>query len=129
MRTVWSRSVIFVLLVLSPFVMGSATPYFEKPSVDAWKMLPEVVITAKKIKRKHHYCTTEFLGFKIRGRVNTKISSQLMQALEDYSGPSIGINSLRRFWRKRSKHYTGNAVDLEFKHELIEWLVSEQGIT
>lgn len=79
-------------------------------------------------KPKHHKCLTEYLGFKLRGKVNTKISDELKLALESFNGPKVGINSLRRYWNRNSEHYHGNAVDLEFKQELIDWLVSEEGL-
>lgn len=109
-----------------PALIGSSTIEYPKPTVAATYELPEVTIIAKKIKKKV-YRINEYLGFKLRGLVNTKISERLKLALADYSGPKVGINSLRRFWSKSSDHYTGNAVDFEFKHELIEWLVSEEG--
>lgn len=101
--------------------MGSSNPYRAPlmPTIS----LPEITITAKKVVR----ARGEYLGFRLRGAVNTKISSQLKEALLAYTGPEIGINSLRRNWNHKSKHYVGRAVDLEFSHELIVWLTSSEG--
>lgn len=69
----------------------------------------------------------EFMGFKLEGVCNTNISNQLKLALASYSGPDVKITSLRRNWNSTSRHNHGKAVDMEFDHELIEWLVSEPG--
>ena len=37
------------------------------------------------------------------------------------------VNSLKRHFNCKSDHYRGKAVDLELSHELIEWLISEDG--
>jgi hypothetical protein len=105
--------------------MGSSTPYRAPIEYLPTLKLAEITITAKRVKKTYR---KEFMGFKLRGgRFNFNISEKLESALLDYSGPVVGINSLRRHWSKKSKHYVGRAVDMEFSHELIEWLVSEDG--
>ncbi len=68
-----------------------------------------------------------FMGFKLETSCDINVSEQLTAALLDYSGPEIMITSLKRHFNRKSKHYCGNAVDMQFRHELIEWLVSEDG--
>lgn len=75
-------------------------------------------------------CPQTFYGFALWGRVNTNgVSEDLVEALENFNGPKVKITSLRRNWRSnpQSQHNHGRAVDLEFDHALIMWLVSEQG--
>ena len=73
-------------------------------------------------------CPQTFYGFALWGRVNTKgVSEDLVEALQAFTGPNVKITSLRRNWNSKSQHNHGRAVDLEFNHALITWLVSEQG--
>lgn len=71
--------------------------------------------------------TREFLSFKLLGSVNTNVSDSLVEALKAYTGPTVGITSLRRHWNSKSAHNHGKAVDFEFSKELIEWLISDEG--
>lgn len=64
--------------------------------------------------------TKEFLSFKLLGSVNTNVSDSLVEALKAYTGPTVGITSLRRHWNSKSAHNHGKAVDFEFSKELIE---------
>lgn len=90
--------------------------------------LDQVVVTAKKVKRK---TSKEFLGFKLQKGLDTSVHSKLEDALKDFkssNAPEVVISSLKRHkWNIRSKHRAGKAVDFEFSHELIVWLVSEEG--
>lgn len=105
--------------------MGSSTPYRAPIEYVPLLNLPEVTISAKKIRKTYR---KEFMGFKLRGsKFNFNISEKLEAALADYSGPAVGINSLRRHWSRKSKHYVGRAVDMEFSYELIDWLVGKEG--
>lgn len=73
-------------------------------------------------------CPQTFLGFTLWGRVNTNgISEDLIEALENFTGPKVKITSLRRNWKTKSQHNHGRAVDLEFDHALITWLISDEG--
>jgi hypothetical protein len=60
--------------------------------------------------------------------VNTDISPALTKALADYTGPTVIVSSAKRFG-SRSKHCTGNAIDIskESIETLIPWLESEEG--
>lgn len=68
-----------------------------------------------------------FFGLLLYTPVDTSVSRELRTALAAYSGPKVKVNSLRRHFNVKSDHYHGNAADLELAHELVEWLVSEQG--
>ncbi len=87
-------------------------------------VLPQVVITAKKL-HKH------FLGFQLQKGLDTSVESKLKEALtelRDLGAPNVRISSLKRHkWNPKSKHRCGKAVDFEFSHDLIVWLVGETG--
>lgn len=68
-----------------------------------------------------------FMGFLLYCPVDTAICSSFKQVLAEYPGPAARVNSLKRGYNSSSKHYTGKAIDLEFSHEVIEFLVSEAG--
>jgi len=80
---------------------------------------------AKKIKK---YYSTTFLDFKLLGKVDTRISSQLEEALADFTGPKVCITSLRRHWNNTSQHAHGKAIDFEWSPELIEYLTTAEGL-
>lgn len=86
------------------------------------RQLEEVTIKAKR----HRLSSGTFLGFKLQTALNTNVSNTLRTALQEYSGPKTSITSLRRFGTK-SKHCCGKAVDFEWSHELIEFLVTPEG--
>lgn len=87
------------------------------------RTLKEVVI---KDKHSSKFRRGEFLGFQLQKPLNTRIHETLEKALLSYQGPKVMITSLRRFGTV-SKHCCGKAVDFEWSHELIEYLVSEEG--
>lgn len=47
--------------------------------------------------------------------------------MQDYKGPTVKVNSLRRNWNHSSEHYHGRAIDLELSHDLITYLTSTEG--
>jgi hypothetical protein len=67
------------------------------------------------------------MGFVLFTPVDTAVDSSLKNALNDFKGPRVKINSLRRHSNKASAHYCGKAVDLQFCPNLIAYLVSEEG--
>lgn len=81
--------------------------------------LAPVTIKAKKTKE-----IKSFLGFKLLGKCDYKISDELFEALEDYNGPEVRITSLKRHWNPHSQHFHGNAVDFEWNEELIDYLIT-----
>jgi hypothetical protein len=87
-----------------------------------FRELPEVIVKAK---RPHRH-SGSFLGFQLQQPMNTRIHSKLEEALKEFTGPKSKISSLRRFGT-RSRHCCGKAVDFEWSHELIEYLVSPEG--
>lgn len=87
--------------------------------------LPEVVIKAPKIIR---HAKVQLDGYKTASGVNTRINSTLKDALQEYNGPRPLINSLRRNWNSHSPHTYGKAVDFQWSPEMIEYLVSEEGL-
>lgn len=87
--------------------------------------MPEVEIVAKRIYKSY---STNFLDFKLLGKVNTKVSCSLESALADFTGPKVRITSLRRHWNSHSQHAHGNAVDFEWSTELITYLSTPEGI-
>lgn len=94
------------------------------------KTLPEVVVVAKKMPKRVSTRTnaTEFMGFALDPGLDTTVHKDLRAILTTYTGPSVKISSLvRHKWSHKSKHRSGRAVDFRFSHELIEWLVSEEG--
>ena len=91
----------------------------------AERTLKEVTITPKSAHR--HYHLGDFLGFKLQQALNTNVTSQLKEVLLSYQGPKSRISSLRRFGT-RSKHCCGKAVDLEWSKEMIDYLVSPEGL-
>lgn len=70
-----------------------------------------------------------FLGFLLTEPVDTSVTGALKSALTAYSGPKAKINSLRRRYNKSSEHFHGNAVDLAWDEEVIEYLLSNEGQT
>lgn len=70
-----------------------------------------------------------FFGFILYTPVDTTLTQEFKIALEDYKGPQVKINSLKRHYNRKSDHYWGKAVDLEFSQDLINWLISEDGQT
>lgn len=89
--------------------------------------MPEVEVVAKKIKKVSTY-SSKFLDFGVLGRVNTKVSSELVAALDTFTGPKVRITSLRRNWNAHSQHTHGKAVDFEWSPELIQWLGTVEGV-
>lgn len=108
-------------LVLALFAPVQVTP--NNANVEVPKQEFVLVMPAKKAAP----YSKNFLGFRLLGRLNTNIHHNLKLALTEYNGPKKAITSLRRNWRTNSKHNCGKAVDFEFDHSLIEWLVSEEG--
>ena len=90
--------------------------------------LSHVTVTAKKIRKNK---TMSFLGFRLQKCLDTSVNPKLKEALIEFKflgGPDVRISSLvRHKWSSKSKHRCGKAVDFEFSHELIDWLVSEVG--
>lgn len=82
-------------------------------------------IVAKRIYKSY---SSNFLNFKLLGKVNTKVSCALEDALASFNGPKVRITSLRRHWNSRSQHAHGNAVDFEWSTELIIYLGTAEGI-
>lgn len=75
-----------------------------------------------------NYCTKgTFLGFVLYTRVDTTICPKFREVLATYPGPKVKLNSLRRHNDRGSRHYHGQAVDLELKHELVHFLISDEG--
>lgn len=110
-----------ITIAISPLnknLSGSNSNSFCIPEIK----LEEVVVKAKPVTR----TSKTFLGFELQQPLNTNISSRLKEMLKSYSGPKVRINSLRRFGNK-SKHCSGNAVDLEWNTDLINYLVSPEG--
>jgi hypothetical protein len=68
-----------------------------------------------------------FLGFILYTPVDTSICPTFKVALRDYTGPTVKVNSLRRYWNQDSEHYHGRAIDLELSPELVTYLTSEDG--
>lgn len=66
-------------------------------------------------------------GFKLYTKVDTTLTPKFKDALSDYRGPGVKVNSLRRHFNKHSDHFSGNAADFEFSNEMIQYLVSEDG--
>ena len=70
-----------------------------------------------------------FLGFILYTPVDTTIAPDFREALAEYSGPTVRVNSVKRNWSTKSMHYHGKAIDLELSYELVTYLVSEDGKT
>lgn len=128
------RGAILLTFAMFPIMSGSSASNdsaetFNTPEIVHSYTLKEVVVTAKKKFRNRK--AAEFLGFKLeKSSLDTNIHVELEEALQDFTGPKVLITSLRRHkWNPESKHRSGRAVDFQFSHELIEWLVSEDGIT
>ncbi len=69
---------------------------------------------------------TAFLNFVVWEPVDTSVTQEFYVALREYAGPVVRLNSLKRPGKK-SKHCHGNAADLELTHELVEYLLTEEG--
>lgn len=111
-----------------PFMLSLlVSPVEGAPSGSAVETKQEFILVMPTKAKKKVRGTFEFLGFKLQGKLNTNIDPTLRNALLEYTGPKIQITSLRRHWGTKSQHEHGKAVDLEFSHELIHWLVSEEG--
>lgn len=103
------------------------SPVESAPNGSVVEMKQEFTLVMPVKAKKKERGAFEFLGFKLQGALNTNITPQLRTALLEYTGPKIQITSLRRHWGTNSRHEHGKAVDLEFSHELIHWLVSDEG--
>lgn len=118
---------VLIVTFMFPNTVQNAVPdsgvIYNDSTIDL--QLPEVVISASRIRR-----GKEYKGFTLIGNVVTSnISKRLDNALEDYTGPDKGkrITSLWRAWNTTSMHGKGRAVDLAWDEELIDWLVSPEG--
>lgn len=90
--------------------------------------LPEVVITAKAIKKTTKTTSVkEFLGYSCEQPLDGRVHSSLKEALNEYSGPELVFTSLRRHRNNGSKHNVGKAADVRFDKNVIDWLISEEG--
>lgn len=117
--------------LVAVFTFGSASNPVQLPQNEELTIvMPDEKrpIAQLKTSKKHFQKTgSEFMNFKLLGRCDTNISKRLKDALNTYTGPNIKITSLRRHFNRKSQHFHGNAVDMEFSHELIEYLVSNEG--
>lgn len=77
-------------------------------------------------RRTSKVCAGTLFGFILYTPVDTTMKSEFRLALQEYTGPAVKINSLKRHGT-RSAHCKGLAVDLEFSPQLIDYLVSEEG--
>ena len=99
-----------------------------RKQIDTLNMIhPYQKVGKKKISSRTVCKSGTFLGFLVRSKIDTNLSDKLYNALYVYNGPKVSIGSARRHSNHKSDHYTGNAIDLEFDHELIEFLVSADG--
>lgn len=89
--------------------------------------LPEVVITAKAIKKTKIAKVVEFLGHKCEQALDGRVHSSLKEAFNEYTGPELVFTSLRRHKNNGSKHNIGKAADVRFDKNVIDWLISEEG--
>lgn len=98
-------------------------------SVDSLKgMHPWRTLSKKVGKFSSNYCSKgTFLGFVLYTRVDTTICPKFREILSSYNGPKVKLNSLRRHNDRGSRHYHGQAVDLELKNELVNFLISDEG--
>ena len=73
----------------------------------------------------------QFDSFKWYNSVDVYLHKSMCKALDQYSGPdNILITSMRRKWCKHSKHFTGEAVDIQLNQSgrnMFEWMISEDG--
>ena len=84
----------------------------------------------KKWRGKKTSCASgSFFGFLLYTPVDTAVSKELVMALSDYNGPKAKINSLKRHYNHKSKHYCGKAVDLAWDETVISFLISDEGQT
>ena len=89
--------------------------------IHPWKKLGKKVFSS-------NYCSKgTFLGFVLYTKVDTTICPKYRDILSSYSEPKVKLNSLRRHNDRGSRHYHGQAVDLELKHELVHFLISDEG--
>jgi hypothetical protein len=129
LKTIAAQLLMTVMLSVAPTVVGNNQSDLSPRNISAEETPRDtltIIIPTKKFKvstRTRGF----FMGFKLESSCDTNVSEQLKAALTDYSGPDIMITSLKRHYNRKSKHFCGNAVDLQFRHELIEWLVSEDG--
>lgn len=114
------QCLVILLVTIFPYnknLVGSNSPLPESvPHIH----LKEVVVKAKSYYRAH------FLDYRLQQNLNTNVTHTLKEALREFSGPKVPISSLRRHGTK-SKHCCGKAVDFQWSHELIEYLVSPEG--
>lgn len=119
------RGSLVLIPLIFPVSINRASPIIEA-SIHTIELKP-VTIVGGKIRKK----STSFLGFTLQKNLNTAVDNRLKEALIEFKTlnvPTVIISSLvRHKWNPKSKHRTGKAVDFEFNHELIDWLVSEEG--
>jgi len=100
-----------------------------KYSVDSlWGIHPWKTLSKKVKLHSSNFCRSgTFLGFVLYTKVDTTICPKFKEILLSYTGPKVKLNSLRRHNDRGSRHYHGQAVDLELKHELVHFLISDEG--
>lgn len=118
---------LLVLLSLNPAEVGTTTQTTSSYKEELTLVVPDRKITVAK-KRNSFRAAKEFLQFELLGKVNTNnVNTTFINALTSYKGPKVKITSLVRHWNNKSQHGHGKAVDMEFSHDLINWLISEEG--
>lgn len=122
-KTLIANLALSFTLVASPSKVGNtANSNLVKTEYIHTMELPTITIKARKIRK-----AMTFENFKLESPCDTNVTTNLRTALRSYTGPEIKITSLKRHYNCKSKHFHGKAVDLQFSHELIDWLVSDEG--
>lgn len=116
-------TVMLLLVTSSKVNMLAGKPASDLPTYH----LKEVTVVAKKTKAPARKRVAELCGFKLTGGLNANVSDKIQNALETYKGPKVLVTSLKRNWNRKSDHFHGNAVDFEFSHDMIMYLISEEG--
>jgi len=89
-------------------------------SIHPWKEVKSKKLSSKICKE------GTFFGFILYTPVDTTVCNSFKVALAAYTGPSVKVNSLKRYGTK-SRHCVGRAIDLELTQELVFYLTSDAG--
>jgi hypothetical protein len=73
-------------------------------------------------------CNSTIIGKLLWGGYSSNLHVTMVKALEDYTGPKVCVNSTIRHWNTKSAHKYGKAIDLKLEDDVLEWLISDQGL-
>lgn len=65
--------------------------------------------------------------FDIVTSATNQIDKKFATVLQNYDGPNVLVTSIKRSYNRKSKHFVGKAIDIDFSADIITYLKSEEG--